>query len=506
MIKKISVHIVLFVGICLSISNTAHADFRKAIEALQRKDGPAMLAEVKDAAEKKSNDGLMLFLSALSIDASTSAKSNLYESTKDKRPSTIKSILTETQQQELFDLLMVATNNSTADAQYLLARFIRSFHNPKQISLLKTIDEYANSGSLVAMYYSSASETNKAEAGIPFSQFRLGLKYLNFVDYDGYGCNEPPADPICHSKDEDKGYYWLMQALKSYEAKGHDDIGVYAGAVCDLLRQNPKENKAELKQAYLWCVTGINSGGQSSWRLLGKMQQAGKLKIAAPEVDAIWGTSVKQDKDRLSKALNLTEHKELPNWLVDARNELAKKDLPVFSYYADDYMQYELDVYADGRVSLGFGEVNNGYPGHEPGSISFVDTKKDFLMKVSPAIVSEFIVDIKKIGFYDWPLNNQIPSFCDNFDPTRCLPKRYQVTVRNGTKYRRVYLSGLAWDIAKIGGGRDKETPVTTRIAQVSALVEQYFPTQGLRCNLSASEEYKHACLQRDNRWATLAK
>jgi hypothetical protein len=61
----------------LLVSPAAHADFRKAVDAYIARDGATMLAEVKDAADKKNNEGLMLFMSAMNIDASTSQQKDI---------------------------------------------------------------------------------------------------------------------------------------------------------------------------------------------------------------------------------------------------------------------------------------------------------------------------------------------------------------------------------------------------------------------------------------------
>ena len=229
------------------------------------------------------------------------------------------------------------------------------------------------------------------------------------------------------------------------------------------------------------------------------MNESGNLKIAAPEIDKIWGMSTQQDRDRLYKTLSLSEIKELPTLIIETRKELAKEKLPVFTYYADDYMEYELDVYADGTVKIGFGSTDNGFPGHEAGNISFVDTKKDLLMKVSPKKVKAFLVELKKTGFYDWTLNNDAFTFCDKPDATQCIRKRYQATVRNGVKVRRVYLTGLA-------GFTERKNIVSGRFAEISTLIEGYFPIQNMRCGLSASEEYKQVCIEHDKHMVNLAK
>jgi hypothetical protein len=478
----------------LFITQTAHADFRKALDAYIARDGTTMLKEVKDAVDKKNDDGLMLFLHAIRVDANTSAKKNLYEGFKDKKQkkTTLDNILNEPQKQELLDLLNIAAKNNSVDSQYLLAYASTIINRPKQYDWFKTSEDYAKKGSYVANYL-SADLVRKAEAGDPFSQLSLGLKHLNFVDFIGYGCVQDSKEPICQTKDEAKGHALLKQALKTYEKGGHDNLGIYADSMCDLFQNTANGDKLKLRQAYLWCVVGINSGAHYSWSLLKKMNESGNLKIAAPEIDKIWGMSIQQDRDRLFKTLNFTEIKELPAWIIEARKELAKEKLPIFTYYADDYMEYEIDVYADGQVKIGFGATDNGFPGHhESESISFVDGKKDLWMKLPPKKIKVFSAELKKSGLYKWELNNDTFSFCDKPDATQCVRKRYQITLRDGAANRRIYLSGLA-------GFTDRESIVSERLAKISILVEKYFPTQNLRCNLGASKEFSEACIKRDN-------
>lgn len=487
----------------LLTTSIAQADFHKAILAYQNRDGLSLLSEVKDAVNKKNNDGLMLFMSVMSIDRGTSMKTSLYKGTQDNKQTTLKNILADQQRQELIELLITATNNSNADAQLYLASAIRELNNPQLTATIKSNDEYAKSGSLVAANYSKLTDIEKAELGDPFAQMLLGLSYLRTVDYRKYGCDESPGKPICRPRDETKGYYWLKQSLKNYEAKGHGEMGAYYNSMCDLL-QNQDDPK-QVKQAYLWCILGMKSSAQGdSFRLLDKMHTSGKLKIIEPEVDKAWNNSSSwEDKGRTFKTLGMIEQKELPEMLLKTRKELKKENLPVFTYYVNDYMEYELDVYQDGRVNIAFGSTSNGLPGPEGNGPSFVDVKKDLLIKLPATKVRSFLADLKKTGFYDWtPVNNDI-GFCDMPDPTGCIPKRYQATVRDGTKVKRFYYSGLAnYFEYRV----EKKKDFNEHLSQISTLVEKYFPTRSLRCEMGASEEYKLACIKRDGIMADIAK
>jgi hypothetical protein len=385
----------------------------------------------------------------------------------------------------------MAVNNSSAEMQYEFAFLLYRFKRPQQ-NLVKAQDEYAQKGSILAKLAAAKSLAEKAELGDPISQMSLGLKYLNFTSDSGYGCWEADKtkETICQTKDEAKGYLWLKKALVNYEKRrmyyDADGFGMYADTMCDFYNKTANGDKSKLRQAYLWCVVGINSGGWSSWRLLDKMEEAGTLKVAAPEIEKIWGT-LQQDRENLFKTLNLTDYKELPDLMVEARKELPKEDLPVFSYYFADYRLTPilLDVYADGRVNIG--------------ARVLPESKGDLLTKVSPKTVQKFLKDLKKLDFKNWTLFTTSGQFCDNFDP--CIWAYTQATQREGDKVRKVRILEPAY-LAEL----NYNDVSTLRVAKLNALVEQYFPTQKIRCQISNSEGFTKACIARDNRWAVLSK
>jgi hypothetical protein len=483
----------------LLVSPAAHADFHKAVDAYISRDGATMLAEVKDAADKKNNEGLMLFMSAMNIDASASRQADIERvraSNREKRfvpesqvKTTLSVILTQPQQDELFKALQLAVDNSSVDTQYDFAILLRTFKRPEQKNWSKMHDEFTQKGSFLAKLGASDLAT-KAELGINISQVNLGFKYLNFNSDFGYGCQNPSKEAICQTKDEVKGYYWLKRALLSYENRNYDFVGehfgLYSDLMCDLLNKTANGDKNKLRQAYLWCVVGINSGGWSSWSLLDKMNEAGTLKVVAPEAKAFWSMN-SQDRERRFEPLVLTDYKELPDLMVEASKELPKEDLPVFSYYYSDYRMspYLLDIYADGRVNIAF----NFLP----------DRKGDLLTKVSTKTVRNFLKDLKKLAFKSWTLFTTSGQFCDHFDP--CIWTYAQVTHREGDNVRKVRILEPAY-LAE----RDYNNVSTLRVAKLNTLIEQYFPTQKIRCEIGNSEGFTKACIARDNRWAVLSK
>jgi len=503
--KKLNLLFVFSISLLFS-TQTAYADFHKALDAYIARDGATMLSEVKDAVNKKSDDGLALFLSAMNIDASTSRQADIariWRGDSDKHyipesqvKTTLSVILTELQQNELFNALQWTVDNSSVDTQYDFAVLQRTFKRTQQKDWLKMQDDYAQKGSYAANLTSGRSLAIKAELGDPVSQMSLGLKYLNFTSDWGYGCweTDKTKDAICQNKDEIKGYYWLKQALITYESKRHiffgdydtDSFGIYADTMCDFFHKTANGDKNKLRQAYLWCVVGINSGGQSSWRFLNEMNEAGNLKIAAPETKAFWSKNA-QEREKRFEPLILTDFKELPYLMIEVKKELQKEDLPVFSYYFSDYRMspYLLDIYADGRVNIIF---------------SFLpDRKSDLFTKVSSKTVQNFLKDLKKLDFDNWTLFTSTFQFCDNFDP--CIWTYAQATHREGNDVRKVKIREPAY-LAELSHNNVS----TLRVAKLNSLVEQYFPTQKIRCEIGNSEGFRKACMERDKRWAALAK
>ena len=101
--NKLSIIKVLTASLLL-VASTAHADFRKALEAYQKRDGTTMLKEVKDGVDKKNDDGIILFLGILK-----------------QYPKTWRPILNGSQVTELFEYLEKTTVKSSLQAEYQLA-------------------------------------------------------------------------------------------------------------------------------------------------------------------------------------------------------------------------------------------------------------------------------------------------------------------------------------------------------------------------------------------------
>lgn len=454
----------------LFLTQTAHADFRKALDAYQKRDGATMLKEVKDAVDKKNDDGLMLLLMATNLDAATSD----YDETTKQSKSTLRAILPQPKWDEMRELLVQATNNSTVDAQY----YFLTTSQFRVDSIAKKVNEYAAKGSQIAMLQSTI--TNKAEAADLEAQLALGFRSLNYENE--FGCEKQSKDSLCQTKDEAKGHYWLKRATRTYETSSYADSDLLPSVMCEFYRKTANSDQIKLKQAYLWALKGVNERAQGfsdSMNCLRRMHESKNLKVIAPEL---------QDKEFGGTAFNTlvyrSDVRELPDLILEVRKEIVKEELPISTYYfGQGFNGFGLDVYTDGRVLFGF--VN--YP-------------KSLLTKDKPKTVKAFLADIKRTGFYNWTTAESSTGMCPDFDP--CTRSNLQVTLRYGDKVKRIYFSILPEYL--LDGEQASQN--RKRMAVIRTLVNKYFPTDSLRCKLGNSEQKKQACLDFDTKSAKIAK
>ncbi|MDI1299407.1 hypothetical protein [Methylotenera sp.] len=491
--------ITLLTIFCIFFSFNASADFRLAIEAYQKRNSEELLAQVEDAVKTKNNDGLMLFFYAMNLDSFSS------DYVSDGSKTTLKAILTKSQRNQLRELLVQASNNSNLDVQYYLRRNSAFYQDFFMLSLGKQIeplkqdiklsndefskaqrqidDEYIKRGSQFTMLNASAlssSVAQHAEAGDAEIQMMLGLQYMNVgkdSDNDAhYGCQYQSKEPICQNKNEVKGNYWLKRAAKSYDTNIASGIDLFASQMCKFLSKSTTDNQAILKQAYLWALMGISERDYTQSRsCLREMSENGTLKLAAPQLYAVWGDWKKENEILLNK------NNELPDWIVEIRKELAQSPMPIFEYAG-------LEVYKDGRVLFGVPRASYGAP------------YKDLYMKVPPKTVQRFLSDLKKTGFYDWTVADYDHGICGDFGACHAMEMTFKVRI--GTDVRRVILN-----IASPGKLEplDRKWVGVQRMATLYTLTEKYFPTIKLRCELGNSDKFREECLARNAEWLSIA-
>jgi TPR repeat protein len=494
---------------------TAHADFRKALDAYQKRDGATMLKEVKDAVESSNDDGLLLFLNALQIDEKTSKETSLHDTHQEKidrskMNSTFETILSESQQQEIKSLLNDVAKGSTADVQFRL-HFMPKFTQTRGVNnRLIELENIAKKGSFsaaveLAQYYSYSSNVDysrekaedwfikAAELNDPEYSFALAMRYLNYSTPNWASheqCTAPDIKAVCFDKDEVKGFYWLERAAKSNDMNPRL-LRRFAYEMGNIQLTNFKTKKPDSHQAYLWYLLGIKSpqpaniGPEDSVFIaaLSKMYISGELKRVAPELDAIWKDTEKRDEFLYVK--NITE---LPNFVSKARKENLEQK-PIFSYEYNDSLHYYIDIYADGKVSL---QLNNAAP----------ESNRDVYWQVPPKKVQKFLKKIKQYDIENWHLNNPIKkendSLCEG-GASYCPTNDYIIRLYQGVHDRTIYFGDVR-------SSPQIDSKKFEHIAKVFALVEDYFPTQKLRCGLGNSKTFNQECIQQDNFKIQIAK
>jgi TPR repeat protein len=468
----------------LLIAQSAHADFRKALDAYIARDGETMLKEVKDATDKKNDDGLMLLLMATNMDAGTSD----YDDVTKQSKSTLRAILPKPHWDEIRELLVRAANDSTVDAQYSLIKSafgkdivvrwlqeaqIKRGEKPKTNYSLQEINEgyevLKKELRAKGLTTSEADMMTRAEAGDAAAQLTLGLMYSHYTGYYDYACDSYPNHPACKVLNEAKGLEWLKKSALSYERQGlpiHETSGYFA-VMCDFYQRKPNASPSDLKQAYLWCEGAFSLGSPDVLGVLNKMRQSGNLKLSDSQVAAI-----------LTLKNKITEWPEL---MVEARKAVAHEDLPVFSYEFKDEVAYRLDLYSDGRVVLNprqFAKSNA------------------LIMKVDSKRINEFIKALNQMGFNEWPLFSG-GIMCD----MGCGTTFSSAMLRINNAPRRVTFYS-----DKMEPTYANKKPMMIRQAKLKVLVDTYFPTKQLRIELGSSEKLKSKFLAREAEWIELAK
>ena len=433
----------------LFITQIAHADFRKALDAYQARDGATMLKEVKDAVDKMNDDGLMLFLMATNLDATTSD----YDETTKQSKSTLRAILPYPKWDEMRELLLQATNNSTVDTQYFMtvkSQFSDFYKQKVNISPLheryrSAIENYAQLGSYEAIadqnpYGKENWEIKFAEKGDAFYQLITGLKYHGYTG--DFGCDirdTQNANSVCSKKDEVKGDYWLKKAVKSYELSVHDNHAILYETMCGFYKKTKSEADVDTTS---WC-----------------------------------------------SLVNPSQVLKLPDWVQQAKQELTQPDAPMIKvYFKDSYPQYELEVYRDGRVMVVYGSTVPAYK------------DKLYVLKSPKNKIDSFVKELDKLKVSTWDTASQFYGF-----PTDCNGDmtEMQILINNKQEFKRHSL------ITCYGELLPKQYLPHFRLIQIAklkSLVEKHFDVNRLRYKLGNSKVLLKNRLSRESQWNALSK
>ena len=523
--------------ICISllfITQTAHADFRKALDAYQARDGATMLKEVKDAVDKKNDDGLVLFLSVLELDSTLKnsrmfifsgeheAREQITNATKENKtvPAPWQSILSAKQTDELNSLLEKATKQSSLESQYRLLSLQYSdgytiYFTKKQEQLLSELKKLGEQGYLNVYPYLVDIEKSEPEKlltykkGVELGQTKLIL--LNATDYL-LGNKNRKID-----KNEKKGLQLLELGLSNPDAEFYyADI---ANKVSEFYLN--KGTKQAQQQAYLWSLVALTTSrtGLVPQSLI-ELKKAGILKQINLELDANWTSNIKvlklqnkvaQDADEYALATDFNllpiqlkeiKHFEQPELIAKCQKiDLQKQPVLSFHhfYYDKFYIietapvrNYLIDIYADGRVNFALGSRLDRSQNSET------------LTKITPEEVQNLVTKVQGFGFENASLftkSRYLPCpymSCDAVDFRRpnigMQYGAFQITLRDQRMQRVIISLALEGD----------DMPLI--FSKVFVSLEKQLHTQQYRCSTLKTRDYYQYCIEQDKRFFETAK
>ena len=527
--------------ICISlllITQIAHADFRKALDAYQKRDGATMLKEVKDAVDKSNDDGLMLFLSVLERDTVFSQNwSFLFEADNgDKKVESRKfssntmgkyvedyipwlKILPQGNTQEFLALLQKASEQSSLESHFRLINLrspyglydMFSYDEVTKLEVSKSIASniyrkqlpaLANDGYNEILYFLTQF-TPQAEREAR-QQKLLAATYTRSLLLQAVSM----LTRDINKRTEMQG----LRLMKSALAKS-DASYFYADIAAQMSTYYlKKEDKRSLKQAYLWALVELTMGepypngnnnkpikGLSEFKRVGAFKKIGLL-----ELDAIWSkNSPTQNWDYRTLPNELKELKQI-EWpeLISRNQTINLKTQPILSFHHFNYdnqivplgisaKNYLIDIYADGRVNFAVGPRFDRTQNYET------------LLTLSPQSLKQLLTEFNALGFENVPLNTITKKSCglggcaefySNYNHIQGLSSNYYITKRDSTGQRTViyYLLEGVEDLPDFP-------------AKVFTMLENRLHTQQYRCGSVKERAYYKYCIDFDNKTLTPA-
>ncbi len=470
---------------------TSHADFRKALTAYQARDGQTMLKEVQEAVDTKNDDGLVLFLSCLQLDAVSSNRVSINPFTHDiniektLKKSTFDEILTVSQQIKLITLLNLAVEKSTPLAKYRLIympKFNMALRDEWQkngnsffifserIKLLKQLAQTRYSPAALDLYYifndsslnskdfyspknaiywlEKSAQNNNARAA-----FILGGKYLN-LDFP-YGCTdeEKKLVSICAIKNENRGFYWIKRAAK-YANPTNLPMRDFSYFVSKLLANNVADKNT--KQSHLWMILALNNKGEfvsenqvieeiEKFKNLGQLEEMPKKSVVLPELLSA-NTFYNND------IFFIYSHKS-----------------NVLPHINEKTGSFNFKLFKDGRANFGIGLTSS------------IEENFEAQWKLSSKKLKQFTDKLNALNIQNWPMKDEELTCMDE---QNCGFKAgYMIKFNNNIKL-----------LESNGFNNETLTNQDLRAAQLINLVEEFFPIHAIQCNLGNSKSFNEEC------------
>jgi hypothetical protein len=511
MLKKVGLIVVIMTGLLFSLQ--ANAGFREALSALQHKDAELMLTEVEKAVETKNYDGVYLFVPTLSSwyasgqfvpkavrDEAIAKLAQVKERTwvNIYVEASWESFLTEPQQLRLSRKLRQVQG---LDFRYqeMLRQLLLTLPESNQLQAIDEKTKHVNELVKAEVAAGNLGENNldtknathqkrlaaiEGAASLGSIRFQVLLAELQLGEQrNNYGFNALAQSGIV-KLDKETAYKQLEDIAKSSDVTWQDGdaICLVGDAYRDGLFGREKSNN----EAYLWYLRGLlrgQGGGICDDRMQAAYKQGWVQLYDAENVKNIVLMNnriyfYKFDEAQAPKAIaDYQAHQDLPILQIDV----------AFPYY-------HLKVYEDGRVE--YAAHWSHYPQDtKEVHVSLLSQPKlirgEYSWEIDRKQVKALMGDLEKIGIYSIPLKNNAGCLCDGDEASVVT----RVLVKNNKKEKIMHF--YSWLLSR--NAKEKYLTYGSEDA-IKTIIEQYAPTQDLRCGDKILGEQHLDCVAADEK------
>ena len=486
----------ILVLVVLLSPSLAQADFRKALDALQRAQGAEMLVELEDAVNQNNNDGLSIFLGTLS-ERYRDGEFYIKNRTGDNSYSNSSNIkyhllLGENSIPELMALLERAVSTSEINTQFDFA-VLKSKLETKLNRFNLSDDQlayFANNGSKRAQailvnkrLYADDKLDEKALAEAPdgfkfiqqsASEGNLDAALMLAMIYLQWSPSE--KHPIKRffkvvQPDGEKGVVWL----KRYAVQAH--VGEPAVA-CKLASAYYSGNKIkqDKKQAYLWYLESAfntySDADECTLDGLRVMAYVGDLGSYNSKLVEVIKSEVGESNQKTKAYLSSLRGKvNRPHDITVALKSEVDEQLA----YSVKENRYSLEVYKNGLVNF------EGFSGADDRVASYIVGRDSW--RIPKEKVKELLAELTKGNVLEASNYAFEGALCDSGE----IFRNGIVKINANNQYKEIQYSTI---------GHSFSTPFMAEIFKVQ---ESIAPTQHLRCGAAKADyDYKN-CVAEDN-------
>jgi hypothetical protein len=520
MIKKLSI-IVLFIT-SLLFTMQANAGFREALSALQHKDAELMLTEVEKAIETKNYDGVYLFVPTLSSwyasgqfvpkvvrDEAIAKLAQVKEKTwvDISVDNSWESFLTESQQLRLSRSLQ-QMRGLDFPYQEILRHFLLSLPESNQQQTMDEITKHANEQDEAEIAAENLGESilNTKDAthqqrlaaiehaaSLGSLRFQVLLAELQLGEQENIYDFKNLAKSGVVKLSKEKAYKQLEDIAKSSDVTWQDGDGICL--VGDAYRDGLFGREKSNNEAYLWYLRGLlrgQGGGICDDRMQAAYKQGWVLLYDAENVKNIVPMNnrtyfYKFDETQTPKAIaDYQAHQDLPILQIDVA-----------------FPNYRVKVYEDGRVE--YATIRENTPAHwlYPQSNEKNRKVSVYLLTQSKVISGKYVWNIGRkqvkalmgdlglMGIFSIPLKNNAGCICDGGEASVVT----QILVRDNKKEKRINF--YSWLLSR--NAKEKYLTYGAEDA-IKTIIEQYIPTQDLRCGDKVLGEQYFDCVAADKK------